>query len=785
MTPSRVAAPLGMAALVLLLFHRALFTDDIFFQRDILTFWLPRVETFVRVVGQGAWPLWDPFEAFGAPLLADPGAQVVYPFTWLNLLLPPAASFKALVVFHCWLAGTGLYRLARAWGWERGPALVSGATWMLSGPFLSLVSMDAHICGAAWMPWVLAALEHVLQVRTPSAALVLAAAAAVQVFTGSGDMVVITALVGAGRGLAHVVRARSWPALRPLLAPAAISVLASSALAAVQWMPALELVRRRPRGSLGRDASLYWSMHPWSLAETFVPQAFADLPLADAWRAALYEGREPFLPSVYLGLPALALVLGGVLAGGRRARLLVVALAFFVGAALGRHTMMLPLLLEARPFAMLRYPVKYMVPAALCWALLAGLGVSAWLAPWSALARRRGRLLATGMLALTVVVGTAAWLATDDRRLMLLVNARDQWLPPALAPLRWKLAVATALAGAAALLLFVRARQTPAPPWLTVAMAALVLGDLLVTGRAVNSLGPAALIANRPPLLAHLDADSRLSRIYVETPPSQWLNRSLVRGPRGWQHEWSLALGVQEILMPPVGARWGLPGSYDGDVLGLADPWMARLSALLPDWRGTPQGLRLLRLGNVGHAVYVRPGAMGALVPVTQQDSVFTSPVVLARVPEPLPAAYTVGRCRIGSSEEALASLVSPEFDPRDHLVADECPLPTATSTVRGTVRRVVRRPDRWVADVDLEQAGYLVLVEGYDPGWRASVDGRPAPVLRANLLFQAIPVAAGSHVVECAYRPAVVGLGALLSVIAWPVAAAMTWARRRPKRGR
>jgi uncharacterized membrane protein YfhO len=58
------------------------------------------------------------------------------------------------------------------------------------------------------------------------------------------------------------------------------------------------------------------------------------------------------------------------------------------------------------------------------------------------------------------------------------------------------------------------------------------------------------------------------------------------------------------------------------------------------------------------------------------------------------------------------------------------------------------------------------VVTEGYDPGWRAWVDGGPAPVWRANAIFRAVAVREGDHVVEMRYRPPSVAWGAAASVL-------------------
>jgi uncharacterized membrane protein YfhO len=66
-------------------------------------------------------------------------------------------------------------------------------------------------------------------------------------------------------------------------------------------------------------------------------------------------------------------------------------------------------------------------------------------------------------------------------------------------------------------------------------------------------------------------------------------------------------------------------------------------------------------------------------------------------------------------------------------------------------------------------------------PGWRATVDGQPAPVLRANYAFRAIRLGPGQHQVQLTFTPrswtaglAVSGL-TLLVLVAWGV-----WRRTR-----
>jgi hypothetical protein len=58
------------------------------------------------------------------------------------------------------------------------------------------------------------------------------------------------------------------------------------------------------------------------------------------------------------------------------------------------------------------------------------------------------------------------------------------------------------------------------------------------------------------------------------------------------------------------------------------------------------------------------------------------------------------------------------------------------------------------------DHPGWLVQADVWYPGWSARVDGRKAPVLRADVLFRAVEVPAGTHKVLIQYQPLLFYLG-------------------------
>jgi len=77
---------------------------------------------------------------------------------------------------------------------------------------------------------------------------------------------------------------------------------------------------------------------------------------------------------------------------------------------------------------------------------------------------------------------------------------------------------------------------------------------------------------------------------------------------------------------------------------------------------------------------------------------------------------------------------------------------------------------------VRMVREGFLVVNDVQYPGWKAEVDGRPAPLWTANYLFQAVRVPAGEHRVSLRFAPGSVRAGAVLSLVT--LAALLVWAR-------
>jgi hypothetical protein len=83
---------------------------------------------------------------------------------------------------------------------------------------------------------------------------------------------------------------------------------------------------------------------------------------------------------------------------------------------------------------------------------------------------------------------------------------------------------------------------------------------------------------------------------------------------------------------------------------------------------------------------------------------------------------------------------------------------------------------------VRADSDSFLVLSDIYFPGWRASLDGREAHVLQTDYALRGVFVPAGEHIVEFAYAPRSLRVGAAVTALAVVIIAlvSLVLARRR-----
>ena len=786
----------------ILFFADALFSSKSFYYRDILNFHYPLRKVLIDSYAQGEFPLWNPHIYLGQPMLANPNYMAFYPTNLLHLILPFNYAFKLHFILHPIAGGLGFFFLARRLGIQWVAALAGALSYEFSGVVLSFLNLYNIVPAVAFVPWLGWAFCGAFQKHALRRTIVLGILLALQVIAFEPLVFQCSLLL-----LAALAVHWAWEqenrarALRLILSILAGGALLAAGLAAIQILPTLELLPLSARGrGIGLEQAAGWSAHPVDLLNTIIPNFFGypfTIDASDYWGEGYHESKTGYLVSFFIGSVSLFLSTLSFFSNRKKLRAsLLVFSGIGIVLGLGKFSPVYPWLYEHVPlFSLGRYPSKYFLLVSLLVSLLASLGLEAVINP--AHDRKRNAAIQKACIVWMIMGILAAGLAFywNLNRAPLETILRSSTMPH-LAGTKNFPAIAASLchsiraAGAFMLLsslLVLGCRRAGKFAALGAMFAILIPLELIPP-----NLGLAPLISN-----ADIDFVSEADRSIIEET-SHHLSRAvspniLTPQPTDFVlHAPNRSLAWMTLFYRRSGQTLGGIGngiqySIDRDIDQLStreSRWLHQRCLELP-----PKD-RLSLLGNLNSGMVMSVGELRdpRAELLCRFDTHSDLDYRLYRLKDALPRAYFgTYVIRAASAEEAGNRLLEAKQRLGHSLILEsvEDPLPVASrSTGRAQVARYEK--NRVVCRVNADSAGYLVLLDSYYPGWRATVDGRKAKILRANFAFRAVSVPGGNHTVEFRFVPWTFycGMAVTLSTILGTGAfCTWTWIRRRRRK--
>ena len=700
-----------------------------------------------RELEAGRLPLYSPGSYGGHPISADSQAAAAYPLRYLTLLAAgggrlPLQALVLEALWHLWLAGAATYALATDLSGRREAGLAAALAWGLGGyltgyPLLQLPVLES----VAWMPLALLAVRRAPLSRRPLPWLL-----------GAGAALGLCALAGHPQSLMHAAYLTAayylWSAWRagrrvgPALGGLGVLALTAVGLSAACWLPAAVYLPLTERAHVGY---------------AFVSSG---LPLED-FLQILVPGALSLFSPVYTGMAGALLAGVAVVHRRRMPAPLAREGAFWLSVALvagllalGDEGVLFSLAYRVLPgLSFFRQQERWLSLFNLAVALLAALGVRAWLdEEQAALRATLARVLRTAGAAL-LLAGT-------------LLAVRGH---PAL-PGRYAIwGIAWGLGALCAALLWAPLRQRAG-------------------GARGAALAPLLLLTVVDLAIVNLRTTSRLAP--YEVPEDGWVRALALAGEAAPEEPYRLDSGG--LLTANLGELYGIE-----DIQGVSPLRPAALAA----WQALPSARRHALLGvryRLACEPLEEPGLeWAATLPPGTLWLQREAPLYLYRYVEPHPRAWLVHASQpLPAGAEALAALAAPDWDPyATVLLEGGDPAQALAPAGEDRVSVARRSPAELEIAVQAGAPGHLVISEWYAPGWRATLDGAPAAILRADGALQAIALPAGAHTVRLSYRAPAFRAGlaiSLFSAAAAAAAAAASGARgagrprraSRPRRG-
>jgi hypothetical protein len=692
----------------------------------------------------GDWPFWNPYHYGGHPSVADPQSLVFAPVFVAWGMLDPAPTMRAfdLVIFaHLLEGGIAIAIIGWRARWPIASSVLAAALFMFGGAASGRLQHSGIILSYSLFPVALLLLMLALERRSLLSSIGFAITAAGIALGRNQTALLLCVLLAAAAMTETLGSAQPWRYVRERSAVLMTMAAAGSALLVVPMLLTLQFARLSNRPAESLDDALRGSLYLGNLATLVVANVFgthgagywgpgaATLPevaLTDDSENYLFFGVVPVLLLLWLGI-----VGGGLWRRGRRLMTctLVIACLFM----LGRYTPFYELAFRFVPgIDLFRRPTDASFLFGVALAFLAGDSLADYV--------REGlppfRPLRTAMAASATIVVVGSAIMFSARTGHALDAARETLIAAAV----------MLVAG----LILLGARQRPTRMVAATLLALLGVTELVWWNAAsrLNAESRSIYQVLEAPTGAEADAIAALDnaialdhqrgirpRVEIVGLGGPWQNLAMVRGWEAINGYNPLRIGWYDRLVSPGEENWNVSqrqfppsfDNYDGTLaraLGLTYLVTGQPLDQLPGLR-TPPAAELLRSGPRVW-IYRLAGAMPRAVIYrwTEQDA--------ARAMQNRP----------GDSSSIDASAAY------DRLIS----MPPLDNAAAVTIE--LSRPGRVELVTTSTTGGLLVLHDPYYPGWIAEVDGRPAAMLRAALLFRAVVVPGGRHHVSFRFAP-------------------------------
>ncbi|MEP6809787.1 MAG: YfhO family protein [Chthoniobacterales bacterium] len=800
----RLLSPGGLAAIFVALFPFVYFFPAIsgrlvLAPDDALTFGLPLRVAAAQMLREGHLPLWNPYLFSGMPLFASAQAGVLFPLNWFFLILGPGAAMNLAVLGAYSTAALGAFFYARRTGVNIAGALTTAIIWQCCGFFVAQIGHLNVIHVAALLPWLLWSIDGYGATGERKRGAVIAIFVALQVFAGHPQTLLYSLILAGGYaifgGLTNPIERRAY--LQSL-----VFIATGLLLGAVQILPTIELLRESIRNAATYDFFTSFSLPPVFLLTFLAPY------LVGGGDGTLFKA--PYLSEAFYGeyigyVGVIGFTLALVAPFVRRDRLttfwscaalaaLALSLGRFWPFDLYRIVYHIPVL------NLFRVPARHMMEVDFALAVLAGRAVT--FLPQMKRSRAFVALLVAAIFLITWALVTI--FRPSEFRLgrigpVSFLRAPELFLPPVIA----------AASG------WILIRFTRNQRFATIALVSLLLLDLCLWGQfsgwRAGSPRRDHPVFHQPPIAKFLRNEKGLTpgkdRVLTLEKPFGDMTATA-------SFPFNVALQPDIYMMHHIENAAG----YDG--FGLAR--YSRLAGDMKVWGAFPDTAksvlesRALDLLNVRYLIApARPSAAPQFLPASTKigDLTFSDKrlsatqnpddgvagwirvkragsVDLYENSEALPRVWLASEARAMSDSTKLDVIRSGKFpdgelwDPRRTVLLNTLPnLPAPLLQPNDQHAEIVRyEPNAVEIATAASAASILVLSDNHYPGWKVTVDGKRASLLRADYNLRGVFLEAGSHHIHFLYQPRSVLRGLFVSIFSCIGLALWCWVKR-PRR--
>jgi hypothetical protein len=268
-------------------------------------------------------------------------------------------------------------------------------------------------------------------------------------------------------------------------------------------------------------------------------------------------------------------------------------------------------------------------------------------------------------------------------------------------------------------------------------------------------------------------------RYYPSTPAIQWLRQD----PSAFR-----IMGIGHVLPPNTANVFGLYDvrGYDFTTVRRYEELISGSGGNFLFFNSAPTFPLSFPLLNAKYVLSEKP------LPLNPQvfEPVYANEISIYRYKACVDRASVVFDYQVEKDPKAVLDRVrSLNFDPTKVLLLETEPELAREGQSVGVTNAAVQitgyRADEVQLTASLPKPGFLLLLDTYFPGWKATVNGRETSIYRADYNFRAVALPAGNSTVRFVYEPMSVRVGGVLAgVMLMGLVVVWFWSGRRVSGG-
>ena len=729
--------PAIVGAFLFLFFPTVFLGINSFFYRDFGSLAYPIIHYQKESFLSGEIPLWNPLSHCGIPFLAQWGTMTLYPPSLFYIFLPSPWSLNVFCLLHLIFGAVGMFLFARRWINDDFPALFSAVASVFNGIILSCLMWPNYTAALAWAPWIFYVFEKA--VCTGGKYILFAIIFSVfQFMSGVPEILIITHIITFSIVIYNVIDNKAC--IITTVSRYLLVIISVLFICAMQLLPFLDLLQQSHRTA---DIDFTkWSMPGWGLANFFVPL----FHYFKTYQNTFVQSEQAFITSYYFPLGTLVLALLGIIRANSKTRIMFLLLIFFsISMALGSNSFIYNFASSFLPlFNKIRYPIKFIIILSFIIPVLAGLGIG------PLIKSDKKAISSILLISLTFLIIAA---------MIVFFNLRYPF------PLdQLKETVINTILRYLFLILFI---------------AALLIS--LNYKNYFHILFPISL------LIIAIDGKYHLHNFHPVIPSEHlesklWSYSVEDKKPRFGEGRVFISPYAEERLLRSVVSDW--TANFIGKRLAL---W-SNLNLLeeIPKVNGAFT-LQLIHQKQLEKMLYQTNNIDLDSILRFLNVTYITKPgtvVEWIKYTNSMPLIYAGQNIKLMDYSNSLNYILSPSFNPPDEVIIskEEKNKYSDISLIKKqktTINNATYSNHRIIFDYESEAPAIITISQTYYKNWRAFIDGKEYPILRANYAFQAIPVPAGKHKAVIEYYDKSFIYGLLCSYIGFIVVLAAVVRRK------